>query len=90
MPEPKFFILSIRPPFGEMCLWYRPKASGYTVDLDSAGLYTAEEVKALHIPRDLAHQVFPVPEDVARKLAVPVVSIDFRNVLQEKFAQLPR
>jgi hypothetical protein len=41
-----FYILSLKWTRGDVLMWWRPKNSGYTVFLESAGKYTAEQVAA--------------------------------------------
>ena len=44
-----YYILSIKNTEGYILTWYRPKAQGYTIYLDAAGMFTEEEVKEQYV-----------------------------------------
>jgi hypothetical protein len=41
----EYYVLSIKRTEGYVLTWYRPKAQGYTIYLESAGKFTEEEVE---------------------------------------------
>lgn len=63
MSEPRFYILSIKWSEGRECLtWWQPHSSGYSMLLENAGTYSAEEAAQLN--------------DGVNTLAIPVEAVD--------------
>ena len=84
-PEPKvgaplddvgldYYILDTREVVGNCAVWWCPDGSGYTCDLEEAGLYTLEEASC-HRNTDI-----PVPREKARQVAVTHVRSDRLSV----------
>jgi hypothetical protein len=65
-----FYILDTRQVVGNEALWWGPDRSGYTTNLEKAGLYTGAEITGLRITD------IPVPRDVALSLSHPSVNSD--------------
>ncbi len=65
-----FYVLDIRSTVGNCALWWCPNGQGYTCELDKAGKYIAEEVRAMR-ETDIA-----VPCAVAEAAAIRHVRVD--------------
>lgn len=59
---------------GEVCLWWKPKAMGYTRYLEQAGRFTREEAEAHQ--RGASGDVAILEESTALKAALRVVPLD--------------
>jgi hypothetical protein len=56
---------------GEVALWWKPEGSGYTADLDAAGVFDEKFIKRLPRPIDI-----PWPVRVVREASQIVVLRD--------------
>lgn len=71
-PQPDgFYLFSAAHSRGDILLWWRPDARGYTVRLDDAGIYTAERAKVHCEPSD--GDTVAVPVAVAVRESARVV-----------------
>ena len=67
-----FYILDVTEG-GSLCLWWRPRRSGYTDRLDEAGVYSEEEAQAIFKIRGTD---VPCEKSVIDAIAHPVVMGD--------------
>ena len=65
-----YYIIDMRSPVGNCALFWRPNNSGYTTQLEEAGLYTREEATS-HRDTDVA-----VHKDAVAKAVVTHVRVD--------------
>lgn len=76
-----FLILSTkRGPFGNSCVWYRPKAMGYTQYIEEAGYFEEEEAKRLCGDMDY---LFAIPLSEVEKRSKTVVPFNGPNTFKE-------
>lgn len=71
---PLFYIQHTKHYAGDYVLWWGPKQSGYTFDLEKVGLYTEEEAKKIEALRG---QEKAWPEATVRRAATKAVSIGY-------------
>lgn len=86
----KFLILH-KERRGELALWWRPERRGYTVNIDQAGRYSAQEAESIARIRG---EDFPVPEIaigtalVARRVISVEDDANFDNLKAFQMAKL--
>lgn len=73
MSDQRYYLLSKHEATFDkgMCMWWRPDAKGYTVFIESAGLYSADEAR-----RHVGEHTFAIPENVVTTNACTVVYVD--------------
>lgn len=82
---PKYVILSLKWSRGPVLVWWQPKNSGYTPNLDDAGRYSAEEIAAKPDYYNNGESTLAILEHVALKQVRNVVLLDnVRELLQRQ------
>jgi hypothetical protein len=78
-PLARFYILSVKWSDGRECLtWYGPNQSGYSMFLENAGTYSAEEAARLNVH----DRLMAIPVEAANALAKRSVhSNDYHNIV---------
>lgn len=75
----KFYILDARTVVGNCALWWCPNGSGYTTQLEEAGLYEEADAKERRRDTDIA-----IPEEIAKKCAVSHVRVErLRDAMEQ-------
>lgn len=74
----QYLILSLKLSTGDLCVWYKPNAGGYTARLDRAGRYSEADAKSL----TESGVTLAVLESRALTLAVSVVPYEVMEQLK--------
>lgn len=85
----EFYILDVEESQrSDECLWWRPKNSGYTCCLETAGRYSLDEVRARQSYYDNGEQTIAVPCEAVDKHAVRVVPATMQTLNEFSAARL--
>ncbi len=80
MPK-QFYILSLKNTRGEHVTWWGPHSSGYTCDIDHAGIYGEDEIKEKPSYFDNGESTKAVPIELVQQCSRRVVSTDHLSLL---------
>jgi hypothetical protein len=70
-PTNRYYIQDSRTYVGNCCLWWRPKSSGYTTNLNDAGIYPLAETR--HRETDIAWAVEDVDAVAMRTVEIQIL-----------------
>lgn len=82
LPELRYYVLSLShsPGYAGKSLWWGPNDSGYVEDLQHAGLYTSEQIKARSNYYNDGKDTLAVREDIAlNEREQPVIYVPWQG-----------